>query len=706
MASTIVEFPYYTGRTLTSSIFPLGSDTADQSSMSATEQANRKGVYRITVTAASTGVCTVVVFEGGVSVAVYPTESLADTTATFQANDSQVNVALIQSGLATSTEVAANLTAIGGIGSTGGAALPVEATSDNAGGAIIDSVTILGTEAGTYASTEADDASYHVITGTATALDWVYGFSLGGGYVASAIEWKGYVNSNNDDITVQAWNGSTWDTRFVIAGVTGSNDQLETITLLAKHTTTAGLVYIRFVTSGDTNPELHTNVLSVLKVNTSRTVGYASGEVWIDTVSGVAGTESFVNGVADNPVLTLADALTIATANKLTNFNVANGNTITLASTTSNKRFEGHEWILALGGQDISGTNFEGANAITGTSSGTTDVQFEDCVIGNGSTGATLPPGTYIRCGFNTGSGFVFTGSAAGRYVFVDCYSNIAVGGASTPYFTFTGASAVMFRRYSGGANITFDAATAALTYECLGGGNLTVALAGSDLQARGTIRDITLTGITTASLVEFVGTTGNLSLAGADGTVTLDGIVGAVVDSRTGAPVLNRPVNTMGIVGDITGTLETLTTYTGNTVQTGDSFARIGVAGAGLTNIDLPNQTMDIVGSITGSLSGSVGSVAGNVDGNVTGSVGSVVTKTGYSLAATGLDSITATTPAGLATTFPQKMMQLWARFFNRVAKGSLTMTNYADDGTTPTVTQTYTTSGTDTTDDVGGAS
>jgi hypothetical protein len=48
--------------------------------------------------------------------------------------------------------------------------------------------------------------------------------------------------------------------------------------------------------------------------------------------------------------------------------------------------------------------------------------------------------------------------------------------------------------------------------------------------------------------------------------------------------------------------------------VQTGDCFALIGTAGAGLTNINLPNQTMDI----TGSLSGSVGSVTGAV-----GSVG-----------------------------------------------------------------------------------
>lgn len=70
---------------------------------------------------------------------------------------------------------------------------------------------------------------------------------------------------------------------------------------------------------------------------------------------------------------------------------------------------------------------------------------------------------------------------------------------------------------------------------------------------------------------------------------------------------------------------VDTLTTYTGNTVQTGDSFARIGVAGAGLTNIDLPNQTMDIVGNITGNLSGSVGSVTGAV-GSVTGNVGGSV--------------------------------------------------------------------------------
>lgn len=78
------------------------------------------------------------------------------------------------------------------------------------------------------------------------------------------------------------------------------------------------------------------------------------------------------------------------------------------------------------------------------------------------------------------------------------------------------------------------------------------------------------------------------------------------------GATLAVTDIVSSGAITTLTGAVvnvdlvDTLTTYTGNTVQTGDSFARIGVAGAGLTNIDLPNQTMDI----TGSLSGSVGSI------------------------------------------------------------------------------------------------
>ncbi len=71
---------------------------------------------------------------------------------------------------------------------------------------------------------------------------------------------------------------------------------------------------------------------------------------------------------------------------------------------------------------------------------------------------------------------------------------------------------------------------------------------------------------------------------------------------------------------GAIPATIQLFTDFP----QTGDSFGLIGTAGAGLTNINLPDQTMNITGDITGNLSGSVGSVSGAV-GSVTGAVGSV---------------------------------------------------------------------------------
>lgn len=92
---------------------------------------------------------------------------------------------------------------------------------------------------------------------------------------------------------------------------------------------------------------------------------------------------------------------------------------------------------------------------------------------------------------------------------------------------------------------------------------------------------------------------------------------------------------------------------------------AEIGVAGAGLTNINLPDQTMNITGDVTGNLSGSVGSVTGAV-GSVTGAVGSLTTnndKTGYRLDATGSAALTEGYAADGATgTLPQLLYMLLA--------------------------------------------
>lgn len=60
---------------------------------------------------------------------------------------------------------------------------------------------------------------------------------------------------------------------------------------------------------------------------------------------------------------------------------------------------------------------------------------------------------------------------------------------------------------------------------------------------------------------------------------------VGLTAVGLTGTQTFN---NTGTWTGNIVGTLSTLTTYTGNTPQTGDSYARIGAAGASLTSVGL----------------------------------------------------------------------------------------------------------------------
>jgi hypothetical protein len=363
---------------------------------------------------------------------------------------------------------------------------------------------------GTVANVDSDNDVYHVHTDAAGTLSLIYDWTLEPDQQASSVIWRGRWNGTNDTLLFELYDWVapgwvTWFTQAGVAGTTATSDFTKETSLVAKYTGTganAGKVRCRISGSGLSSCVLSTDQLIVGK--TTATGG------------------------------------------------IANGSTVTLAGSNTNKNYVGSNWTLALGTQDISGSYFEGAKQVTGTASGTTDVTFMDCVLGSGAAGVTLPPGRYIRCGFNTASGQAFVAASAGKYVFIDCYSYVAVGGASTPYFTFSGECPVMFRRYSGGANITLNNASSALTYEVIGGGNITCELAGADIEIRGNPRDITLTGIASTSTVRFVGQTGPISLAGADGDAYIYGHCGVITDSRTGSPTLT---NTSASVANIANT-------------------------------------------------------------------------------------------------------------------------------------------------------
>jgi hypothetical protein len=114
-------------------------------------------------------------------------------------------------------------------------------------------------------------------------------------------------------------------------------------------------------------------------------------------------------------------------------------------------------------------------------------------------------------------------------------------------------------------------------------------------------------------------------------------------------------------------GEVLTLTTYTGNTPQTGDLYL-IGKSGG---------------------------------DGDLEAILDELTA--GVSLAAGGLDAIPVTDPAGVATTFPQMLVQVWRRFFKRHTMTATELKTYADDDETANTTQALTDD--ETTQDVGPA-
>ena len=123
---------------------------------------------------------------------------------------------------------------------------------------------------------------------------------------------------------------------------------------------------------------------------------------------------------------------------------------------------------------------------------------------------------------------------------------------------------------------------------------------------------------------------------------------------------------------------------------------AEIGAAGAGLTAINLPDQTMNITGDITGNLSGSVGSVTGAV-GSVTGLTASNLDTTVSSRAtpaqvnAEVVDALATDTYAEPAqgtpaatTTLAAKINFLFKAWRNRTTQTATQYSLYADDALT----------------------
>jgi hypothetical protein len=389
---------------------------------------------------------------------------------------------------------------VGAIGSATGGGLSFEAVGDNTGGAL-KGVTFVGVEtSGTYANTEAEDGVYHNISDTGNAIDIVYQFNIGGARTASEMTFKGYLNSSNDTITIQMYDfvGADWETRGTISGQGGTTNTTATVKFLSKHTGTGadiGTCFVRFVCTAQTSPDFFVDEVVVDAFSEGQSVGYANGAIWIDTVDGTAGTEAYVNGVADKPVDSIADANTISGTVPINRFHLSSDSFVTFAADQSNDEFIGRGYTIALGGQNINGGHFKGAGDITGTGvAATSEVHYSACEFGN----VTLGLFHMSMCGL----GGTTTIATAGDYTMDMCYSKIP--GPSAPVV------------------------------------DMGAAVGATNLAIRGFRGGMTVNNLASGDVLTIGGTLGTVTLNGADATVEIRGTYKALVNNLTGSPTVN----------------------------------------------------------------------------------------------------------------------------------------------------------------------
>lgn len=274
----------------------------------------------------------------------------------------------------------------------------------------------------TFTSTVSEDGVYHVIDDDGSNNFTIsYRFEVGGGRIATEATFHGFLNSNNDNAFLQAYDfvGSAWETRSLLTGQNGTVNQTIVLSLLARNTGASGVdlgvVFLRITDDtprGSSNPTLNVDSLLVEAINIGAANAYDNGQIWLNTNASNTNTEVNVDGTSRKPVSTIAVAKTLSTSTGLSDFHVINGSSITLAESTVNESYFGDNWTLALGGQDCGGAFFQGAD-VTGIATGSVEIHFSHCEIGD----STLSNAHLDDCDLEG----TITLSSSGAYNFDNC---------------------------------------------------------------------------------------------------------------------------------------------------------------------------------------------------------------------------------------------------------------------------------------------
>lgn len=305
---------------------------------------------------------------------------------------------------------------------------------------------------GLFSDTEALDAVYHTHNDAGGILELYYEFDVGVDGVPSSVTITGYLNSGNDDVPVFAynWAGAAWTQIGTWEGNNSATNVVNSYGLFTSHVGTGaedGLVRIRFfAASGLSTATLAIDQLYVSYAVVRQSVGYANGAIWIDTASGTAGTSAFVNGVADNPVDNLPDAITLSGILNIRRLQFVQGSSVQFVQTMDNYEMIGLDYTIDFNGQQVDNTTIMGA-VIFGTCTGNGgSLLLETCKVGP----VTLPDCALIGSAI---VGPITLGDA--DFYFTDrCASAVAGANAPTIDFAVVGAVEYNMRHYSGGVEI------------------------------------------------------------------------------------------------------------------------------------------------------------------------------------------------------------------------------------------------------------
>ncbi len=210
--------------------------------------------------------------------------------------------------------------------------------------------------------------------------------------------------------------------------------------------------------------------------------GYMLGAVWIGPTANT-NTVSYIDGIATNPVSTVAAAKTVADALSLRKFHVVRTATAQIGANMVGYDFDGTQWSLTTtgGSRDVSSSSFANALVTGGTYASTSASSYwRDCEF---ATGVSVAAVNMQGCTFQG----TLTFTAAGNYDFIDCASVVA--GTSAPVFDMgaaVGATNVSFRRWSGGMTINNIASGDVISIDCVSGGTITLNGADGNVQVRG----------------------------------------------------------------------------------------------------------------------------------------------------------------------------------------------------------------------------